>query len=120
PRFRELPVAQRVINAVVAPVAFGALCGWVLGVSEAGYVVLTTLGVAGGLAAGFEHDSAREGALRGVFGGVLFAGSILVVHELIGGDAEATLPDPPALIIAVYGAISTGLGAIGGLLRSRP
>lgn len=119
PLFRDLEPGHRALNAVVMPILFGVLCGWILGVSEGAYLVLTTLGIAGGVAGGFEHLGAREGALRGVVGGVLFASSILLTNAAIGADPEAKLPDPEILLVVVFGAIGCGLGAFGGFRRAR-
>jgi len=119
PLFRDHPPAVRLVTAVVLPALFGVLCGWLLGVSEPVYVVLTLLGIAGGLNNGYEHVGAGEGALRGVVGGVLFAGFILLTNELIGKEPKAELPDPRILLVVAFGAVGALLGAIGGRARAR-
>jgi hypothetical protein len=105
--------------AVVAPIAFGAVCGILLGLSEGAYVVATLVAGVGGLGAGFEHDRPREGALRGVFGGILFGLAIVIVDGISSADAKADLPDPPVLLAIVTAAFGAGLGALGALIRSR-
>ena len=62
---RQRPVIAQVLMPTVVPAAFGAICGWLLGVSEVAYTILTILAIAGGYAAGFEHQGWKEGAIRG-------------------------------------------------------
>jgi hypothetical protein len=100
-------------------VVAGAIGGWLLGETKAGYLIWTLVMILGGIGAGMEHESARGGALRGLFAGVLFAGAILVTHALIGNDALAKLPDPPILLCVLFGVISAGLGLLGAVLRRR-
>jgi hypothetical protein len=112
--------AARVVVVGVVPVAFGALCGVMLGVSEALYLVLTLpVAIAGGFLAGLEHTSPREAARRGLLGGALFGSSIVAVHAIIGNKAKADLPHP-AILLAVLTAVGGMLlGALGARLRSR-
>jgi hypothetical protein len=70
----EHPRALRVLLVVVLPAAFGALTGYFLGVSEGACLVLSVLGVAGGIGAGLDHMGAAAGAKRGVIAGSVFAG----------------------------------------------
>jgi hypothetical protein len=103
----------------VLPVAFGALTGYFLGVSETTYLILSVIGVLGGVGAGFDHAGAAAGAKRGVLAGALFGGSILIAHEIHGADAEAHLPDPAILLVAVTTALGVVFAALGGWLRLR-
>jgi hypothetical protein len=113
------PLVQGLL-AIGGPIAFGALCGWLLGVSQAAYVILAgPVAILGGVGAGLDHHGGRSGALRGVLGGVLFGASILIVHELSGKAAKASLPDPPILLLVVTALGGTILGALGGRLRAR-
>jgi hypothetical protein len=114
---RERPLPVQAIAALVVPAIFGGITGWVLGVNEAAYVVLSLLGIGGGYFAGFEHEGAKAGALRGVFGGSLFGASILLVHEAIGAEPTAHLPHPEILLVAITTAFGVGLGALGGRRR---
>ena len=49
----------------------------------------------------------------------MFAGSILVVHALIGDEPKADLPHPAALILPIFAAFSVLLGMLGARLRRR-
>jgi len=120
PLFSSRPASARALLAIGGPVAFGAICGWLLGVSEAAYVLLAgPVAILGGVGAGLEHHGGRSGALRGVLGGLLFGASILVLHEVSGKDPKASLPDPPVLLLALTAAGGTLLGGLGGRLRAR-
>ena len=92
PLFRQRPFVVQIIGALVLPVAFGALCGFVLGASQLGFNLLTLLAGIGGILNGFEHAGAREGVLRGLVGGVLFAGALLVIFAARGVPALTPLP----------------------------
>lgn len=119
PLLVDRPPAAQLVIAVAVPALFGVLCGVMLVVSEPAYVVLSLLGILGGIGAGFDHRGAGEGAVRGVVGGVLFGSLILVTHELSGKDALSNLPDPPVLLAVATGVLGTLFGAIGGALRER-
>jgi hypothetical protein len=98
----------------VVPAAFGAVCGWLLGVDETAYLIASVLAIGGGYFAGTEHDGAGEGALRGFVGGLLFGGLILLVHEATGEEAKAELPHPAALLLIITVGLGIILGALGG------
>jgi hypothetical protein len=100
------------------PIVFGAICGWLLGVNEIAYLVLSILAILGGYLAGQEHKGALEGALRGLVGGALFGGSILLVHEALGKEPKAHLPDPKILLLAITVGAGVFLGALGGRARA--
>ena len=116
---RSRPVPLQFVFAGVVPALFGAVTGWMLGVNEIGYIVLSVLGIAGGYAAGLEHDGAGEGAIRGVIGGALFGGFILIAAELLDKEHKAHLPEPEILLVAITTAFGIGLGALGGRRRHR-
>jgi hypothetical protein len=114
---RERPLPIQAVAALIVPAIFGGIVGWVLGVNEAAYVVLSLLGIGGGYFAGFEHEGAKTGAIRGVLGGSLFGASILMVHEATGAEPKAHLPHPEILLVAITTAFGVGLGALGGRKR---
>jgi hypothetical protein len=117
--FRDRPIGLQLVLAGLVPAAYGAITGWSLGVNKTAYLVLSLLGIAGGYLAGQEHDGAGEGALRGVVGGSLFGGFILLAHEAIGNDAKADLPHPAILLVAITVIFGVGLGALGGRARHK-
>src|SRR4051795_1982676 len=111
--------AEQAFIVLVLPSLFGAICGVLLGISEGLYTVLTLLGILGGLAAGYDHATASEGALRGIAGGSLFGTFILLAHAIAGTHAKAKLPEPHVVLPIATTLIAVALGAIGGALRAR-
>ena len=105
---------MQVFLAGAVPAAFGALCGWLLGVNKTAYLVASLLAIGGGYFAGKEHDGAGEGALRGLVGGSLFGAGILLLHEATGKEAKADLPHPAALLLIITVGAGIILGALGG------
>src|SRR4051794_41578359 len=114
PLLRTRPVPAQILLALVIPAAFGALCGWLLGVDKTIYLVLSILALLGGYAAGTEHKGAGEGALRGLLGGTLFGGFILIVAELLDKEPKADLPHPRIWLLAITIGVGVILGALGG------
>src|SRR3954466_14614483 len=119
PLLAERRPAEQAFIVLVLPSLFGAICGVLLGVSAGVYTVLTLLGILGGLAAGYDHATASEGALRGVAGGALFGTFILLAHAITGEHAKAKLPEPHVFLPIATTLISVALGAIGGAIRAR-
>jgi hypothetical protein len=117
--FSDLPRAVQVQLAGIGPLLFGAVVGFMLGESEAGYWVLTGLSVLGGVVGGLDHPELRAAAARGLVAGALFAGGILAAHEVSGDAALAAVPSPLGLLVAIAAAAGAGLGTVGGLLRAR-
>ncbi|MGO8906760.1 MAG: hypothetical protein ACLQMH_14245 [Solirubrobacteraceae bacterium] len=119
PLLTSRPPALRVLIVLLGPILAGAVGGWLLGESSTWYLVYVTVMILGAIAGGMEHATPRGGTLRGLSGGALFAASILVTHELIGGPMAATLPSPPVLIVVIYGAVGALLGRFGAIMRRR-
>ena len=119
PLFSEHSRPVQVVLAVVVPALYGALTGVFLGVSEAVYLVLALIGILGAVGAGFDHIGAGAGALRGVVAGSVFGALILIAHEIHGKEAEAHLPEPAIVLVAVTTGIAVPLAALGGWLRQR-
>ena len=113
------PPAAQVLLVIVVPAVFGALSGVLLGVSEGAYVAVSLVAVLGGIAAGYEHPNADEGALRGVCGGLLFGTFLLLGGTLTGKEAKASIPDPQWILPIVTTVLGVVFGAIGGGLRAR-
>jgi hypothetical protein len=116
---RTRPLPLQLVLAVLVPIAFGAICGWLLGVNEIAYLIASVLAIAGGYVAGQEHMGAVEGAIRGLVGGALFGGAILLVHNATGEPAKAKLPDPEILLVAITVVAGIVLGALGGRRRAK-
>lgn len=119
PLLSEHPPAIRFVLAVLVPAVYGAITGILLGISEPVYLVLSALGVIGGIGAGFDHLGAANGAKRGVVAGAVFGGFILIAHELTGEAAEAHLPEPAILLVLVTTLLGAAFAALGGWLRGR-
>lgn len=119
PLLFDRPFAAQLVIAVVPPVAFGILTGYILGVDQTGYLVLSVVGIAGGIAAGFDHLGSDEGFVRGIAGGLLFGIAILVAHSVFGQEATAKLPHPHVVLPIITTILGGILGAIGGALRAR-
>ncbi len=104
--------------AVIVPAAYGALCGYLLGVNKTAYIVLTLLAIAGGYIAGQEHNGAGEGAIRGLIGGVLFGVAIVLVHNATGKPDKASIPHPEIILVGITTVAGIILGALGGRRRA--
>jgi hypothetical protein len=117
PLLRTRPVPVQLLLVLVIPAAFGALCGWLLGVNKTAYLVLSILALLGGYAAGTEHKGAGEGALRGLVGGSLFGGLILLVNSALGKAPKADLPHPKIWLLAITVGVGVVLGTLGGRAR---
>src|SRR5438270_10769115 len=119
PLLRTRPIGGQSLLAGLVPALFGALCGWLRGVNKIAYSVCAGgRAVVGGFLAGLDHDGGREGALRGLVGGAIFGGFILILHEATGKAPKVKLPHPAIglLVVTILGGVI--LGAMGG--RTRP
>ena len=119
PLLRQRSLAAQFVLAIVSPIVFGALCGYVLGSSEPGFHGLMLLAGIGGVLSGFEHLGARQGVIRGSVGGVLFTAALVICFAVRGAPALAYLPLPLAGMAVVYAVGGMPLGALGGWLRRR-
>jgi hypothetical protein len=113
------PPERQMILMLVVPAVFGIVTGIFLGVSEIIYLVLSILGIGGGYMAGKEHIGARDGAVRGFTGGILFGTFILAAHALTGLERKAHLPEPEILLVVITTLFGIGLGALGGRSREK-
>jgi hypothetical protein len=110
------PWPVRIVLATVPSAAYGALCGWVLGVSEVAYIILAIpVAILLQLFVGLEHRNRGEAAARGFVAGAFFGGFILIVNQLlIDTEPKFHLEDPKwqlAIVTAVFGAGLAWLGA---------
>lgn len=104
----------------MVPALYGALTGYFLGVSETTYLVLSLVGIVGGIGAGIDHVGPAAGAKRGALAGSIFGSAILIAHEIHGAEAKAELPEPAILLVAVTTVLAMAFAALGGWIRQRP
>jgi len=105
------------VVGLVVPSAYGFLTGIALDTSRGIYVVLVILAAIGGVLAGFEMYGSGQGAVRGLVGGALFGGFVLIAHQVVSGDATVKLPHP-AIVLLVFTIVpGVLLGSWGGRLR---
>lgn len=116
---KDHPRPIQITLAVIVPAIFGAVTGYFLGVSEGTYLVLSVIGVVGGVGAGFDHLGAAAGAKRGLLAGFIFGAAILIAHEIHGATAKADLPEPAIVLIVITALLGMAFGALGGWLRGR-
>jgi hypothetical protein len=109
----------QILLVVVIPIAFGAIAGIFIGVSEAVYILLSLLAALGGFAAGLEHFGASSAARRGALAGALYGAGLLIAHELEGSEELVELSNPPIILVVLTAAIGALLSALGGSLRAK-
>ena len=110
-----------IIGAVI-PALVGALAGFLVGASAAGYWVVALLAAVGAFLSGFEHAGGWDAADRGFFGGVIYGTCLLLVHELIhnrprcrwGASRRSSSSSPP------WPGRCFGRGRTGGASSARP
>lgn len=117
PLLLDRPIPARVLLGLVVPSAYGFLTGIALDKSKGLYIALIVLAAIGGVLAGFEMYGSGQGALRGLVGGTLFGGFVLIGHAVVSGDATVKLPDPEIVYLAFTIIPGIALGAWGGRLR---
>jgi hypothetical protein len=116
---RTRPVPWQLVLAGLVPAVFGAVCGWLLGVNKTLYLIGAVLAIAGGYFAGREHANVLEGAIRGLVGGALFGGFILIVNDALDKTPKADLPDPKIILVGITIVFGVVLGALGARARIR-
>jgi hypothetical protein len=116
-RSRGIPL--QVVLAGVVPALVGAVAGWLLGVDETAYLVLSLVALLGAYVAGLEHRGGREGAIRGLVAGAIFGAALLAVHHATGDAPKAKLPHPELVVVAIAAGVSTIAAALGGRRRAR-
>jgi hypothetical protein len=116
PPFDERSEGQKVVFGALLPALVGALAGFLVGASAAGYWVVAALAGVGALLGGFEHDGGWDAADRGFFGGVIYGTTLLLVHELIHNHAKVSLGSFPPFLVVITALFGTLLSAAGGRL----
>lgn len=119
PLFSTLPRAVQLQLAVVLPFLFGGVCGFMLGASATGYVVLSVIGALGAWGLGFEHVGIRHGAVRGLVAGVVYGFAFMVAQALSDHAPRVGMPSPLVLSALVSALVGITLGALGGWSRAQ-
>jgi hypothetical protein len=112
--FAERSEGQKVIIGAVIPALVGALAGFLVGASAAGYWIVALLAAVGAFLSGFEHTDGWDAADRGFFGGVIYGTTLLLMHELIHNTAKVSLGSFPPFLVVVTAVVGTLLAAAGG------
>lgn len=76
--------AERALNVVLPPLAWGLLCGLLSGVNRTAFTVGIALSVLGAFGAGRQQLGVGSGLLRGLFAGASFGIAVLVGHAWVG------------------------------------
>ena len=119
PLFSTLPRPAQVQLAVLGPLLFGMVCGFLLEATANGYWIVSTVGLLGAVSGGMEHAGARAGAGRGLLAGSVFGVGVVLAHAIARERELVTIPHPAVLLILVTSVIGTVFGAAGGGVRSR-
>lgn len=119
PLFESRSAGAQLALGVGGPAALGALCGWLLGVSQVAYTATTLALLLGALASGYEHVGSDDASVRGFLGGLVFGSVLLVTHYAIDVPALAKLPHPTGVLAVIAAIAASVFAAIGGALRRR-
>lgn len=119
PEFGELPLAVRVQLVAVGPLLLGAVCGFMLGETAAGWWIGQAVAAVGGVAGGLDHRSARDAAVRGLIAGLLFGLGIVAADAISGDHPSAEAPEPIGAIVPITAITGSLFAALGARLRAR-
>ncbi|WP_216907493.1 hypothetical protein [Nocardia noduli] len=117
--FDEMSPSRRVWESVGGAVLTGALTGILLGVNLWAYIAATLVSVVGGIPAGSQHRTLGGALLRGFLAGTLWGAATLIVHDVTGSTATATLPEPPLSFLPFCFTPTALVAAIVWLVASR-
>ncbi len=73
----------------------------------------------GSSAAAATPSRISPGLVRGIVGGALYGGAILVVRSITGWSDEADLGATPGFLIVITTIVGMAVGAAGGAVRAR-
>jgi hypothetical protein len=119
PRFEERSRPVQILLAVVAPIAFGAVAGILIGVSAGLYILFSLIAAIGAYVAGLEHFGASAGARRGALAGLLYGAALLLTHQVEGSEELVFLSSPPILLALLTTGVGALLAAFGGSRRAK-
>ncbi len=114
--FGDLPRPVQVQLAVIGPLLFGLVCGFVLELSAAAYWVTSALSALGGLAGGADHIAVRPAIFRGSTAGACFGAGIVIANAASDRPALAPLPSPTIALILITATAGGCLAAVAVLL----
>ena len=117
-RFSDLPPAVQAQLAIFTPLMLGLIAGLVVVHGSTVYWIIQVIAFLGGIAAGTEHDGPREGAIRGVIGGLVYGLGIYIAFKATGEDAKIS-SEPTLLLPVITAILGAGLGALGGIIGAR-
>lgn len=119
PLLSSLPAPTQATLVVIVPFLAGMVTGFLLSETEAGWWLANLIALLGGIAGGYEHETARSGAKRGALAGVVFGFGIFLADAITDAAPIAEVPEPMILfpLIAAIGGVLAG--SLGGRLRSR-
>ena len=118
PLLTSKPFFSIAATVIIAPAAYGALTGYMLGVSAIAYFALIALSIPGGFVAGYEHDKVAHGTLRGLIGSTFFGAGLLGMQAISGAPPKVPML-PLAYFALVNGVAGTLLGVLGAWWRVR-
>ena len=117
--FDHRPPGRKVVDAVIAPLALGAVTGATLHIPVL-YWILSALAALAAVAAGREHLTWVSGLQRGLVAGLLFGVGVTIVYFLIRSGVSVRVRPSPSLGTPVVTAIAGGiLTVIGVFLLGR-
>jgi hypothetical protein len=115
-----MSAARRAAECPGAPLVWGVLCGTALGLSAPLYIAGSVAAILGGVGGGAQHRTRGAALLRGLTGGLLFGGAILLGFGLFGGpEPTVPLPEPTVLLLLFTTVPSLALHYLGWRLRAR-
>ncbi len=119
PLLSSLPPPTQATLVVLVPLLFGAVCGFLLSETETGWWVANVIAVLGGIAGGYEHESGRSGAKRGLLAGAMFGLGVFVADAITEAPPLAQVPEPIVFFPLLSAGLGLLLGMLGGRIRAR-
>jgi hypothetical protein len=119
PLLSTLPFSAQIQIAVLGPLLLGAISGFLLDTTAAGYWVVQVAGTGASVSSGMEHSGLSAGARRGLVAGGLFAAGLVGAYLVSNRPALAYIPHPVVLTVPGIALIGAVLGGMGGVARRR-
>ena len=119
PLLSSLPRMTQATIVVLVPVLFGAVCGFLASETSAGWWIANVVAALGGIAGGYEHETARSGGTRGLIAGIAFGSGIVLADAITDAAPLIDLPSPLVIFPLITAIGGLALGSLGGRLRAR-